>query len=839
MRPWTRAVPALAAVLLAAAAFIAVEVGGGAQPVSAATPLQQVDVGLNHACALDRSGRVTCWGEDAAGQVSGWDESYKEGRFSQISAGNFFTCGILRSGYLMCWGYPIQEDGSHRESAHEDWETWTARTTQTGYTGWVNWPGDLTFKPGTLSVGNYHACAITTGGEMACWGKAGDDRLVIPKDNGATITDWVMVEAGFANACGIREGGSVVCWGRTTGGRSAGPSGAGPFIDVTVGVWHGCALAKDGSVDCWGLDHAQIGVLKTPPAGVTFTDIEMATEQTYYYACGLQTNGEISCWGLQTALQLTPLQGTWSKISIGGGSSCALNRQGYLGCWGNSDGTERTGYLFSPPSGQFKQTDGGGDFNCAIKQDDTVTCWGGIGYAADFPTTDTFKQIAVGYFHGCGIKTDDTVACWGGVQTAGTPPVRFPYAIAPSGTFKAISAGNDLTCGIRDGQSSQTDGELHCWGSTTHNRQTEPSGTFTHVAVGASHVCAIKTDKTATCWGQENFFDRDSDGNPDDLSGFGNPRSTTPPSGSHKYTAISAGEHHACAIREDKKAVCWGYHADSRQYVPGATAATGGFGDLDYTAIATGGFGDLDYTAIATGGQPNCAIREGSGALSCWNNEKSQYLPGPEVRAMRGFTSLGAGSFHMCGIRGSGGTLVCWGAAKVIPFPSQFAPPPSRPPSGGGGGGGVGGGPSVPPPEFAERPSATRTVSVSAQAGDAVGDPLKAKEPGGGTITYVLLRSDGAPVTVDPKTGQVKVKEGAELKEGDTFKVYLAARGPTGAMSVIDVTITVTGPQYHAYDTDKSGAIDLDEAVAAVGDYMEGKISQEELLEILRLYFES
>ena len=160
-----------------------------------------------------------------------------------------------------------------------------------------------------------------------------------------------------------------------------------------------------------------------------------------------------------------------------------------------------------------------------------------------------------------------------------------------------------------------------------------------------------------------------------------------------------------------------------------------------------------------------------------------------------------------------------------------------RPASGGGGGGGVGGGPSVPPPEFAERPSATRTVSVSAQAGDAVGDPLKAKDPGGGTITYVLLRSDGAPVTVDPKTGQVKVKEGADLKEGDTFKVYLAARGPSGAMSVIDVTITVTGPQYHAYDTDKSGAIEQGEALAAVQDYFRERITLEEVLEILRLYF--
>ena len=629
---------------------------------SAATDLRQIEVGGSHACMLDAAGRVTCWGDDAGGKASDWGrERYRSERFSQVSAGNFLTCGIKTNGSVMCWGYPELETGAHAESTNEDWDTWTARTTQTGYTGWVNTPPEsVKFKAGSLSVGNYHACAIKTDGVMACWGKASSDRLVIPTDGGEAITDWLMVEAGHAHACGIRgtslsDGGSVTCWGRTSSNRSAGPSGAGPFIDVTLATFNGCALAKDGSVECWG-GHSSLAAynptINTAPAGVTFTSIEMPTGNANYHGCGLADDGRIYCWGIVTAVphvpRTVPPGGSFASISIGETNSCAVDAGNYVTCWGDQNNA-----LFMPPAGAFKQTDGGSDFSCAIKTDDTVVCWGGLGYAADYPRTGTFKKLAVGSLHACGIKADDAVQCWGGVQSAGPPVVRLAYANPPSGTFKDIDAGPDLTCGVK------TDGTLECWGATTHNRQTVPSGSFSRVAVGATHVCAIKSDKTIECWGEAVFFDRDNDNVADDISGFGLHTSTMPPSG--QFIDITAGEGHTCAIREDKKAVCFGYHSDSRQYIPGAT-------------VARGGFGVHSYVDIATGGNPNCAILESNGKLSCWNNEKSQFLPPSHVQAMSGFKTLGAGSSHMCAI-GSDDGLVCWGAATVIPYPSAYWPP--------------------------------------------------------------------------------------------------------------------------------------------------------------------
>ena len=112
--------------------------------------------------------------------------------------------------------------------------------------------------------------------------------MISTDDDDEVITDWNTVEAGWAHACAVRADGSVVCFGRTSYGRSDGPTGAGPFTNFTVGIYNGCALAEDGSVECWGgpPSLAQFNpLINTPPAGVTFTSIEMSP--TEFYSCGI------------------------------------------------------------------------------------------------------------------------------------------------------------------------------------------------------------------------------------------------------------------------------------------------------------------------------------------------------------------------------------------------------------------------------------------------------------------------------------------------------------------------------------------------------------------------
>ena len=646
--------------LATAFAMLAALAAPGASPASAETRLGSVEVGQNHACALEPNGVVTCWGEDAVGQVSDWGKwRYRSERFAQVSAGSFLTCGILADGGVMCWGYPEQEDGSNRESDNRDWEDWAANP-DPAYDGWVNTPPDtVKFRPGSLSVGNFHACAIQADGELACWGKAGDSRLVIPDDDGEAISDWTLVEAGFANACAIREDGSVTCFGRTTHGRSDGPSGDGPFVDVTMGVYNGCALAADGSVECWGrppdLAQQYNRLINTAQAGVAFTAIEMAT--TEHYSCGVAQAGDIYCWGVVPSnaafARVQPPAGSFASISVGSSNSCALDSTGDLTCWGDDNSA-----LMTPPSGEFTQVTGGADFSCALTTDGTIECWGGDNAFQQLNApAGSFTLVSSGDTHSCAIRSDDTVACWGGVS--GDPARAHASAVAPAGAFITLDAGNDLTCGIK-GNDPEVGGTLQCWGDRSHDRLNEPDGSFTRVAVGATHVCAIEAvDQGVVCWGETTFFDREGDGVPDDIDGVGNHTTTTPPDGDHLYMDISAGEGHTCAIREDGRAVCWGHHADGRNQVPGSSSDPMGFSGETY----------ID---IATGGPNNCAIREEDGSLACWNHEKQQYWPGSEVLAMTGLTSLGAGASHMCAIDGAG-ALVCWGVAGIIPFPSQLS----------------------------------------------------------------------------------------------------------------------------------------------------------------------
>ena len=656
---------------------------------SEAAGLQMVEAGRDHACALDARGVVSCWGEDSDGQVSDWGRwRYRAQRFAQVSAGSVFSCGILTNGSVFCWGYPEQPDGGLSELDRRAWEDWAADP-DPDYEGWVEAPpGAVKFRPGSLSVGNLHACAIRVGGELACWGKAGDARLVVPTgDDGAAITDWTTVEAGWAHACAIRAGGSVVCFGRTTHNRADGPEGDGPFTAVTLGVYNGCALAGDGSVECWG-GHRGLGranrAINTPPPDVKFSAIEMST--TEFYSCGLtqvheseergeadgngetdgdsetegedETGPEIRCWGLVTnnahAARVTPPVGSFASLSVGSANSYALDAGGELARWGDDHGR-----LLDPPEGVFTQTDGGADFSCALKQDRTIVCWGGANANQQLDAPDgAFEQLTVGDSHACALGTDERVVCWGGVR--GDSPARHPAAIARLGRFTSVDAGPDQTCGIRTGGFS-----FECWGSLTYDRYNEPAGSFTQVAVGATHVCAIRRSVSqgagfVVCWGQTLFFDGDGDGRPDDTDGFGNHTTTSPPRGAHRYTEISAGQGHTCAIRDDGRAVCWGYHADDRNRVPGSDESSQGFGSEE-------------YVDIATGGPMNCAIRSSDGSLDCWNTSQPRYQPSREVLGLTGLQSLGAGTSHMCAIDRDGG-LVCWGAGSaLVPQPTEFS----------------------------------------------------------------------------------------------------------------------------------------------------------------------
>ena len=176
-------------------------------------------------------------------------------------------------------------------------------------------------------------------------------------------------------------------------------------------------------------------------------------------------------------------------------------------------------------------------------------------------------------------------------------------------------------------------------------------------------------------------------------------------------------------------------------------------------------------------------------------------------------------------------------ATITITNDDEGGPDPPRPPPSIATTGGGGFGPAPVAPKFSDGFRTTRQLPENARAGEAVGDPVGATHPDDLEITYSLTGADAASFTVDEETGQVRVKEGVRLTPGEAFTVNLTATDSAGVGAIIIVVISVTEATHHAYDRDRSGAIERDEVVAAVKDYFDGLITKDDVVDLVKLYF--
>ena len=170
-------------------------------------------------------------------------------------------------------------------------------------------------------------------------------------------------------------------------------------------------------------------------------------------------------------------------------------------------------------------------------------------------------------------------------------------------------------------------------------------------------------------------------------------------------------------------------------------------------------------------------------------------------------------------------------------------PPRTARRSGGGGGGGI-----VPsrPPAFITGARTAITITGNLPSGANAGRPVAAADATNYGLTYSLGGPDAGFFTIDQSTGQIMVAPGTNLDyqaHRNTYTVDVTARNIFGATATTRVTITVTsaalGSLGSRYDADNNEAIDLEEVLPAIADYFNDRISLEDLLEVIRLYFSS
>lgn len=100
-----------------------------------------------------------------------------------------------------------------------------------------------------LASGDDFSCALSTAGEITCWG-APSVPLLPPSGKG-----FRAIAARGDVACAIDARQEIQCWGRPVRwGTTTYAPPAGPFSALSVGGAHVCGLRLDGKASCWGVD---------------------------------------------------------------------------------------------------------------------------------------------------------------------------------------------------------------------------------------------------------------------------------------------------------------------------------------------------------------------------------------------------------------------------------------------------------------------------------------------------------------------------------------------------------------------------------------------------------
>ena len=273
----------------------------------------------------------------------------------------------------------------------------------------------------------------------------------------------------------------------------------------------------------------------------------------------------------------------------------------------------------------------------------------------DLDTEFEFKVLSASYYHTCGILEGDNP-----IPLEPVPPSGVVFSPdenrTPSEIFSDYGDGDVLE--------QLSDGQVLCWGNKQNNQTIPPSHTFSSVSAGMYHTCGLldgqnsQTAGRAVCWGAEDLPDENS--NPRSSTFLGDPtanwgQAAVPPDLQNvTFTSISAGTYHTCAVREDTmRLACWG---------------------LEAVATVPENLKELTFNTVGSSMLMNCGLTTDN-LLKCWgtdlkhwpsrNIQISNYnlnqFPAAAAIGDLEFDTVSAAHRHVCASQ-SNGKVLCWGA---------------------------------------------------------------------------------------------------------------------------------------------------------------------------------
>ena len=329
-----------------------------------------------------------------------------------------------------------------------------------------------------VANGAGHTCALTSAGSAWCWGDLWNgapgvgqripySRILSPS-RVKTAQSFASISAGTDHACALTQGGDVYCWGDNRLGQVASQN---PFESTPVKVQlllpvraigaggdNTCALLRDAAVRCWG---ASFSINDKYASGSTSNFVSISVGARH--VCARTEAKELWCWGDNRYGQLgtgdrtsraTPTRiaesAAVAQVSAGGDFTCMVDELSRAWCWG-------TGTV-----GQLGQ------------EDVTVRL-----SPSPVSTQVRFKSVSAGGGHACGLDIDGLAFCWGGNVYGALgigPPIKpdptaadlifaRPMQVASQLKYLSVVASGGATCAIVSPTL-----RLQCWGANTNGQ---------------------------------------------------------------------------------------------------------------------------------------------------------------------------------------------------------------------------------------------------------------------------------------------------------------------------------------------------------------------------------
>ncbi len=311
----------------------------------------RLSLGDSHSCALLATGKINCWGHGTYGElgnnsnvnsllpveVSGISNSV------EIASGSSRTCTILSSGTIKCWGPKLADAAlaSYHSLngflglAKNDALCFILSDRRVQCAGYGELLGisvadsakHYTLNQTTpiiglssvtkIQAGGTHFCALTSGGNLSCWGQNDNGQLGVGNTNSYSqkqdiligsnekIIDFAMA---YDSTCAATEARDVYCWGSRFGDTPTKMNSLSMIKKIWAAQFGSeiCAQDLTEKVYCIG-DNSNGQLAYDPNLTDYFSDFEeipnlqylnTLTIYSYEWGCGtFNTNQELKCWG--------------------------------------------------------------------------------------------------------------------------------------------------------------------------------------------------------------------------------------------------------------------------------------------------------------------------------------------------------------------------------------------------------------------------------------------------------------------------------------------------------------------------------------------------------------